>query len=362
MKMNIYYALIPSVLILASGCKKSINSSVDLTGGAKAGFASNPQWQTPTASGRLVRYDVGDGFGSDCIVSYDLSSGVVTMTKINGTTSTTLSAPSIGFNTDQSPAFAIYVGTWNTDVTDNYNEIGGVHIIPFDYNGTGHEDHLLVYIPGHGLAYIIHYQSASNNWHVDWTSDSGNHTSGSGIGGYDIMATNDKIIAYDYSSSGHTKDLICYRPTKGIFYCLQNTGNGFTPVVRSTGGVGGYDLAGASDQLFALEAGVGLSCDLVAYRPGYGYVYWMNHSANSTSWTTQYITRSGFPDIGGSGINFPLSHTQDRMMNYYNTSLAAGTAPFWYSPGNGPSGSSWIYYWTGYALQGNYRIFNNWQL
>jgi hypothetical protein len=327
MKMNIYYALIASVLILASGCKKSLNSSVDLTAGAKAGFASNAEWQTPTKTGRLVRYDIGDGHGSDCILSYDVGTGVVTLTQVIGTTSTTISPASIGFNTNLG---AVYVGTWNTDITDNFNEIGGVHIIPYDATGNGHEDHILLYIPGHGLAYVLHYIGGSNPWWVDWTNDSGNHTTGNGIGGYDLMGLTDKIIAYDYGA-GVKNYIICYRPGYGKVWVMHNNSlTSWTAVIQGSGGIGGFDMSNAYDQLVAVDYNSGVM-DLVAYRPDYGFVWYIHHAAYSTNFTTGYSTRTGFP-------NFSFAYQMDRLIALNESGSTANNANntmFCYRPGYG---------------------------
>ena len=343
------YLLALSALILTAGCKKSFDSTVDLSQKAKAGFAPDLLWQLPGPYTRLIRYDIGDGYGSDCIFAFDLGNGKVSLNEVNGTNSTQIYA---GTGIPTTNAGTISVTQYNTDITDNFNEIGGVHIIPLDYSGTGHEDHLLVYIPGHGIYYMLAY-AGNGKWTQLFSSTAG-------IGGYDLMATNDKIIAYDYSNSGNKKDLICYRPGKGIFYCLQNTenaGDPFNPVVESGGGVGGYDLEGPSDQLVAEEGG---EANLVAYRPGYGYAFWMTHAASSTSWQTVYSTRSGWQ-------NFSLSHEQDRMIGFngaygvYGTSYYADGAAYWYSPGNGVSGSGWDYFWEGDYVSGYWQDqLNNW--
>ena len=343
MKRNFSCLLALSALILMAGCKKSFNSTVDLSQKAKAGFAPDPLWQTPGPYTRIIRYDIDDGHGSDCIFAFDLVSGKVSLNQISGANTTQIYA---GTGIPTTNAGTIDVTQDHLYVSDNFNEIGGVHIIPYDYSGTGHEDHLLIYIPGDEIFYLLSYAGNGKWTQLLYATN--------GIGGYDIAATYDKIIAYDFSNSGYKKDLICYRPTQGIFYCLQNNGNlsnPFTAVVKSTGGVGGYDLHGASDQLVAEEGGAGNSCDLVAYRPGYGYVFWMNHTANSPSWQTVYSTRSGFP-------YFPLSHEQDRMFAfnyeaYYGEDDGYG---FWYSPGNGPSGSCWDYWWEGDYVDGYWQI------
>src|SRR5580658_3457535 len=92
MNRNFSCALALSALILTVGCKKSINSSsfLDLTKEAEAGFASQPDWQVPNATGRVIRYDIDDGKGSDCLFAWDIHSGHVSLTQVNGSNSTSI--------------------------------------------------------------------------------------------------------------------------------------------------------------------------------------------------------------------------------------------------------------------------------
>lgn len=352
MKCNYGMVLALSALILMTGCKKSIKSSVDLAGGAKAGFATNSFWQMPSLTGRLIRYDLGvgingDGLNSNCVLSYDVGDGYLTLTEFSDGVSTTLWSNS-GFNTNLG---VVPVSQWNTDITDNYNEVGGVHIIPFDYNGTGHEDHLLLYLPGHGLVVILHYIPASASWQVDYTNNSGNFDSGTGIGGYDLMGLTDKIIAYDYGS--HIRNyLICYRPGYGFVWVMHSNASSSNPNpanvtwtddIRSSGGIGGFDMEGVNDQLVCIGGPSNGSMSLAAYRPGYGYVWFIQHPANSTSFGGTYSTRSGLNGFG--------QDQQDRIVTLSDETLSnAAVVPeddfniFWYRPGSGTGGTA-FYQW-----------------
>jgi hypothetical protein len=299
MKRNFSCLLALSALILMGGCKKSLNSSssVDLSTGAKAGFAVNALWQHPTLTGRVIRFDIGDGNGSDCLFTYDVGSGNVSLTKVNGSTSTTIYSGS-GIPTANSTPFDVRQGS---AVTDYYNEVGGVHIIPYDANGTGHEDHLLIYIPGTGYAEVLSYLG-NGSWYETYQS-------GSGIGGYNLTSPYDKIIAYDYGS-GYKNALICYRPGYGNIWVLKQTGTtsipAFTAVVEGSGGIAGYDLKGPTDQLVAIGGNAG-AMNLVAYRPSVGYVWYISHVANSTVFNDAYNSRSGL-------FNFNFADKQDRLI------------------------------------------------
>ena len=321
MKMNIYYALIASALVLTAGCKKSLNSQVNLSNGAKAGFVMNDDWQRPAVSGRVIRYDVGDGNGSDCLLAYDISTGQVSLTKVSGANSTTLYSGS-GLS-------GLSVNTDYGDVIDNYTEIGGVHIIPYDAGGTGHEDHILMYIPSHGILYLLHFVTSTGQWAQDWSSTAG-------IAGYDLASKTDKIISYDYGS-GYKNALIVYRPLVGYVWVIENTGTAsspvFTAVVKSSSGIGGFDFKGELDQLLAVGYNPG-AMDLVAYRPGNNYLWYINHhTAYSTSFTTAYTSRSGFP-------NFSFADSSTRMIALNESGAASTTydnTMYCYHPGAGGS-------------------------
>jgi hypothetical protein len=358
MKRNLSVVLALSALILTCGCKKSINSSsVDLSKGTKAVFASNPSWQTPTKYGRIIRFDQGDGNGSDCLLAWDIQSNTVSMTQVNGTNSTNLFTTS-GFQLTNHAT--VNVNTYFGDVTDYYNQNGGVNIIALDANHTGREDCILIYIPGRGMWWLLNYQGGYF-WNL-----LGSGTGG--IGGYDLAGATltDKIIAYDYGD-GYTDHLICYRPGNGYFWVLQNTNAGTTlpgqnqpnwvAVVKSGGGVGGYDLKGPTDQIVAVPtAGSPGYMQLVCYRPGpgLGYVYWETHSPNSTSWTTVAPSHSGLNGNSFQGQG-------DRMIAVnLSTSGATGYNSDTYTMGYRPGfGSNYTY---NYQWVPSLNIVETWNL
>lgn len=340
MKTNIYYALIVSALILTCGCKKSLksDSSVALTSGAKATFPLNPEWQTPTATGRIIRFDIGDGNGSDCLFTYDIGTGHVSLTQVSGSGGTTIYS---GTGIPIGNGVPIDVTQDNGDCSDNYNEVGGVHVIPYDATGNGREDHLLVYIPGHGILYLLSYLG-NGLWYEDWTSSTG-------IGGYDLAGAShtDKIIAYDFGS-GSKNALICYRPGNKYVWVIQNQNGSLTSpnwvaAYKSGSGIGGFDMSDVRDQLIEFGEPAPKYMQLAAYRPGTGYIWLMYHNPNSTTWLAPLSSRSGWP-------SFSFADNQDRIVTVPVGTVTPAEAEvsdvqmFPYRPGpSGLAASPYIY-------------------
>ncbi len=191
-------------------------------------------------------------------------------------------------------------------------------VFPFDYNGTGITDHLVLYRPGTGTIWIL-----SNN--------SGSYTpvfqSGSGIGGFDLMSPADRIFAFDYNGSGFKDHLVCYRPGTGIIFVLANNGGTFTPVYASGDGIGGYDLMSTADRAFAFDYdGSGLSDHLVMYRPGTGTIAILQNINGTFS-----PVYDGGDGIGG----FDLMSTSDRMLAFDYYGLGHSDHIVAYRPGTG---------------------------
>ena len=100
-------------------------------------------------------------------------------------------------------------------------------ILAYDYNGTGKQDHLILYRPGTGIIWMLQNVNGTFNY-VFWSQ-------GSGIGGYNLEAANDQILTFDYSGSGDMNYLVIYRPGAGICWILQNAGGTFSAVYIQPG-------------------------------------------------------------------------------------------------------------------------------
>jgi hypothetical protein len=101
---------------------------------------------------------------------------------------------------------------------------------------------------------------------------------GRGIGGYDLLSPADSVFAFDYKGTGRLDHLVLYRPGTGAIWILKNQGGAFTPVYQQGEGgigIGGYDLASPSDQMFAFDFKRSGKLDhLALYRPGTGQ-FWV---------------------------------------------------------------------------------------
>jgi hypothetical protein len=313
-----------SVLIFAASCQKKYPSSVSVDESPKAGvslpgfplYYPDPRNSMPSNPlQRVVAFD--NGSGSNCFLGYDLGTETVTLVQVQGTTLTTLWSTT-GLNIDGT---IFHFGT-NYNTSEEYNDVGGTHMIALDLNGSGHMDHLVVYVSGRGIVKVLQ-NLGGGLWHAVTNSTTG-------IGGYDMMNITDKIIAYDLGN-GTRSSLICYRPGYGNCWVIQNqptasSNPNWVGVVKGSGGIGGFDLKGIDDQLIAVDNTPG-NMNLVCYRPGVGYVWYLSHNANTTSWTTQYSSRTGFPGV------FDFADRKDRMIPFDADGTGTQNYMFCYRPG-----------------------------
>jgi hypothetical protein len=142
-------------------------------------------------------------------------------------------------------------------------------IFPFDYAGTGQLDHLVAYRPG-GRAIAILKRNGGVFEHVYYEDR------GKGIGDFDLSKPEDRALAFDYDDTGKLDHLVFYRPGAGAISILKRDGRNFTPVYSQGPqgkGIGGFDLSKPEDRIFAYDyEGKGRMNHLVLYRPGPGKV------------------------------------------------------------------------------------------
>jgi hypothetical protein len=192
-------------------------------------------------------------------------------------------------------------------------------VVAFDYTGSGRQDHLLLYRPGAGIAYVV---KRSGNAYVRVFS------SADGIGGFDLRNAADRVVPFDYNGTGKLDHLVAYRPGYGTAYIVKKgAGNTFTRVSASSTGLGTFDLRNAADQVVAFDyAGTGRRDHLLLYRPGAGIAYVVRRSG--TTMVNVFASHAG---IGG----FDLSDARDRAVPYdYDGSGRADHLVF-YRPGAG---------------------------
>lgn len=77
----------------------------------------------------------------------------------------------------------------------------------------------------------------------------------SGIGGCNLSASQDLIVAYDFEHSRKKDYLICYRPgaAKVVWIIKHTSSNTFIPVFQSTNGIGGFNLDQPQERIFTFD-------------------------------------------------------------------------------------------------------------
>ena len=267
-----------------------------------------------------ITFDYDSSGKQDHFLYYAPGTGQVTIYKTNadGTFATVYSQSS------STPGF----GAGNVDLTNP-----GDRVIAFDFLGNGKLDHLLCYRPNTGdvipgLVSILQKNSDGSFQAV--------FTSYQGIGNYNLANPIDKIVAFDFSSTGKLDHLVCYRSREGICWILQNNNGNFSAVYQNNGqGIGGYTLlCDANHQDFIIPydySGNGHLDHLVCYCPGLGAIYIIEND-NGTFKPTSSVQQG----YGGSGISqFDLSNSLDRIICYDYAGSGSQNYLLCYRPGTG---------------------------
>jgi uncharacterized protein YjbI with pentapeptide repeats len=188
-------------------------------------------------------------------------------------------------------------------------------IIAYDYLGTGHLDHLVCYRPGTGIVWILEKGTdQNNNLTFDKVWPQANTDSTSGIGGYNLQDPADRIIAFDYYGTGHLDHLVCYRRGTGTIWILekttdQNSNVTFNPLFQSAGGIGPDNTM---DRIIAFDyTGTGHLDHLVCYIPGKGSVIIIRKKSDGT-FDAPYFQGAPGDGIGG----YKLDNPADRIIAY----------------------------------------------
>ncbi|ULA58113.1 MAG: hypothetical protein LZF60_20163 [Nitrospira sp.] len=194
----------------------------------------------------------------------------------------------------------------------------------FDYAGTGKLDHLVFYRPGKGIVFILKKDSPG--------TFSPAYQSHSGIGGYDLLSSDDRAFAFDYTGTGRLDHLVFYRPGKKIIFVLKKDGTGgFTPVYHSQSGIGGFDLSDLNDHMFAFDYdGIGTANHLVLYRPGTGAIFIIKKDGTGNYYPV-YQQNPGGSGIGG----YDLSSSDDRAFAFDYAGTGKLDHLVFYRPGKG---------------------------
>jgi uncharacterized protein YjbI with pentapeptide repeats len=143
---------------------------------------------------------------------------------------------------------------------------------------------------------------------------------GGGIGGYDLLGSADRVIAYDANGPGQAGYLLCYRPGRGAAAVVDRQGAGFGHVFLngdpggSGAGLGAYNLADPADQVIAFDyGGTGRLDHLVCYRPGKGLFAIL---AKTTDAGNNVTFTKVFDSATGVAGDCNLSDPADRIIAY----------------------------------------------
>lgn len=213
-------------------------------------------------------------------------------------------------------------------------------VIAFDFDGSGKEDHLLLYRPGGRVAHVM--KQTAGSFQTVFASP----YPGAGIGSFDLASPLDRAIAIDFDSVGRQDHLLFYRPGGGTVHVQKRVGGGFQLVMGSAfpgAGFGTYDLASPLDQAITFDyESSGKQDHVVFYRPGSGIVHILKRSGGAMS----LVFASPFP---GAGIgSYDLASSSDRLIAFDYDGTGKKDHIMAYRPGSGnvhilkPSGSTFV--------------------
>ena len=187
------------------------------------------------------------------------------------------------------------------------NGIGGYNLISaddrgfaFDYNHNGKLDHVVFYQPGEGILWILKHNES-------WVPVFRFREPGKGMGGYDLRTKADRAFAFDWDHSGKLDHIVLYRPGAGMLWVMKNSNGVFSPVYRTSEGLGSYDLSSPSDRVAAFDyEHIGKADHLILYRPGTGMIsIFRNRNNKFSAVFNSNLTAGG---IGGYDLMSPLDH------------------------------------------------------
>jgi hypothetical protein len=181
-----------------------------------------------------VDYD-GDG-RLDEIMQYDPSAGG---------TAAVVAGPTFGYVMPHTAS----LGGWAFAAGDR--------ITPFDADHDGKPNDLLVYRPGTAKKYSVVSR--------DTTSAYTKQSEGTWPA---LGSATSRVVATAYDDDGRLDDLVAYAPGTTMSAIRTATATGFTEIrPDQAGGLGGYSLRNAQDQLVSVAAAGGGKAHLFGYRP-----------------------------------------------------------------------------------------------
>lgn len=197
-------------------------------------------------------------------------------------------------------------------------------VIPYDYNSTGRLDHLVLYRPGTGAIFILRRAERPRRFFQAVYSQG---DPGAGIGTYDLLSPNDRIIPFDFNHNGRLDHLVMYRPGGGAIHILRNAGGTFQAAFASGAGIGGFNLASPADRVIPFDFNAnGRPDHLLLYRPGARTVRILAN--NNGVFSTVFNSTGG---IGG----YDLASAADRILPFDGAKTGRLDHLLLYRPGTG---------------------------
>jgi hypothetical protein len=142
----------------------------------------------------------------------------------------------------------------------------------FDYQGTGHRNHMVIFRPGQQLASIL---KAVRKYHtIEFDTV---YESNKGLGEWDLRNGADRVLAFDCNSTGHMDHLVTYRPGRGAIFIFGKDEKGnfvyrYTEGDNPGRGIAGFALNRAGDRIAAIDyTGSGRLDHLLLYGLGTGH-------------------------------------------------------------------------------------------
>lgn len=188
-------------------------------------------------------------------------------------------------------------------------------------------DEIMAYRPGLGAVTILKLGADGRLKPIGITGSG--HVRGVGIAGYDLRDPRDQVVPVDYDGDRHD-DLLLYRPGVGVAYTANSDRNKpgvFNRDFKSENGIGGYNLLHPDDRIMVLRHSFDEQADLLAYRPGGGAIFILRFDRRSSQFKSIARFANG---MGGIDLLNPL----DKIVPF-DFNADGNSDLFIYRPGSG---------------------------
>ncbi|GAB3813736.1 hypothetical protein GCM10028799_12110 [Kribbella italica] len=193
---------------------------------------------------------------------------------------------------------ATYLSTASPTTPGKQGGIGGFdfhvaqdQVVAFDYDHSGRQDHLLMYRPGSNTV-IISKLDVKNPQDPADDKYVAVFVSKTGIGGYALTSTADRIVPFDYDHDGQLDELAVYRPgAQQLTIISHGQGSSFSTAYSTP-----WSILSSDARLLAYDFDRdGKSDDLMAYRVGSNQVSVITKGSGAAFTDKLPITSGGLP-------------------------------------------------------------------